>query len=273
MNEEIKILFVDDEQNVLNAINRAFIDEDYKIVTATSGQEGLEYLKEDIFQVVVSDYRMPGLNGIEFLRKVYNNWPETVRIVLSGYADVATIVEALNEGQIYKFIPKPWNDNDLKITISNALERYFLYKRNMELTKELSKKNEDLENLNMQLNKLLEEQSINLEFRSKIVDAYQNILDSIPVGIVGIDSTNMIALCNSSWTAIMEKGWCGLGETADNILKREEILFIEKIRREKTAKKKAVICGIPGTLSGSLMKRSNDQEGVILVFAREDDLP
>jgi two-component system NtrC family sensor kinase len=272
MNEKIKILFVDDEQNVLNAINRTFMDEDYLIVTATSGQEGLEYLTQDTFQVVVSDYRMPGLNGIEFLREVYNNWPETVRIVLSGYADVATVVEALNEGQIYKFIPKPWDNNDLKITISNALERYFLFKKNMELTKELSKKNDDLEKLNVQLSKLLEEQSFNLEFRTKIVAAYQNILDAIPVGIVGIDSANMVALCNFSWTAIMEKGWCSLGETVDNLLKEDEILFIEKVRRENNAKKRTMIRGIPGILSGSLMKRDNDQEGVILAFAREDDL-
>ena len=74
-------------------------------------------------------------------------WPETVRIVLSGFADTASIVSAINEGEIYRFIPKPWNDDELKVTIANAIERYYLLKPNMELTAELVKVNEELKGL------------------------------------------------------------------------------------------------------------------------------
>jgi len=157
MDEEIKILCVDDEQNVLNSLKRLFFDSDYTIFSATSGQEGLKVLEQENVQVVISDYRMPNMNGVEFLKEVCKHWSQTVRIVLSGYADTTSVVEAINEGQIYKFVPKPWNDDELKVTIANAVERYFLVKKNTELNNELREKNEELTRLNKQLMKSLEE--------------------------------------------------------------------------------------------------------------------
>src|SRR5208282_108119 len=93
MSEQIRILFVDDERNVLRSLERTFLDEDYEILTASSGAEGLSVLKSvSQVQVVISDYRMPEMTGVEFLREVCKGWPDTVRIVLSGYADTASIV-------------------------------------------------------------------------------------------------------------------------------------------------------------------------------------
>ena len=155
MGQEIKILCVDDEQNVLNSLVRLFIDSDYNILTATSGGEGLDVLEKEEVQIIISDYRMPVMNGAEFLKKVCERWPRTVRIVLSGYADTASILSSINEGHIYKFIPKPWNDEELKVTIMNSAERYFLVRENEILTKELKKKNEKLETLNTELMNLL----------------------------------------------------------------------------------------------------------------------
>jgi two-component system NtrC family sensor kinase len=157
MDEEIKLLFVDDEQNVINALKRLFLDCDYTIFSATSGQEGLKVLEQENIQIVISDYRMPNMNGVEFLKEVCKHWSQTVRIVLSGYADTTSVVEAINEGQIYKFVPKPWNDDELKVTIANAVETYSLIKKNEELTNELREKNEELTRLNKQLMKSLEE--------------------------------------------------------------------------------------------------------------------
>ncbi|RJX26231.1 MAG: response regulator [Desulfurivibrio sp.] len=126
MSEQVKILLVDDEPNVLRALKRLFIDEDYEIITAASGEEGLSMLeKEYPVQLILSDYQMPSMDGVDFLKRVCQKWPQTIRIVLSGYADMATIVAALNEGQIYKFIAKPWDDNELKVTIAKAIEVYF----------------------------------------------------------------------------------------------------------------------------------------------------
>jgi len=145
MCEQVRILCVDDEVNVLQSLRRMFLDDDYELLTASSAAEGLEILKrEDPVQIVISDYRMPVMNGVDFFREVCAKWPDTVRIVLSGYADAAAIVAAINEGQIYKFVPKPWNDDELKVTVVNALEKYRLQKYNALLLDKLSRSNEKL---------------------------------------------------------------------------------------------------------------------------------
>lgn len=130
MNKQVKILCVDDEINVLRALRRLFLDDDYDIFSAASAEEGLEILRtNEEIQIVISDYRMPGMNGVDFLKEVYSNWPDTVRMVLSGYADTAAVVEAINDGQIFRFIPKPWDEEELRTTIRMGLERYFLQKK------------------------------------------------------------------------------------------------------------------------------------------------
>src|SRR6185369_1327491 len=149
MANQTRILCVDDERNVLRSLERIFLDEDYLILTAGSGEEGLELLNEGPqVQVVISDYRMPGMNGVDFLKEVYRRHPETLRIVLSGYADTAAVVSAVNEGQIYKFIPKPWNDDELRVTVAKALEHFASQRRNLQLTEELRQRNEELQELN-----------------------------------------------------------------------------------------------------------------------------
>ncbi len=267
MDEEIKILCVDDEQNVLNALRRIFLDDNYTILTATSGEDGLKILeKKENVHLVISDYRMPGMNGVEFLKEVYSHWPNTVRIVLSGYADTAAIVSAINEGHIYKFIPKPWNDDDLKVTISNAIERYSLLEKNRELAAELRKKNKELE-------KLLEKKSAHLEFRSKALSIQQNILNAIPAGIIGIDFNDTVVLCNSTWVGITQSGWKLLGQNIESVGLHGYIKdFIEEVKNKHKATKKIEINGIYGRLSGAIMDYSDDQKGIILVFTREDDI-
>ncbi len=132
MNRKIRVLFVDDEQPILNTLKRLFMDCGFDILTAESGEEGLEKLEKDPpIHIVVSDYRMPGMNGVEFLKIVSTQWPETIRIVLSGYADTANVVAAINDGQIFKFIPKPWNDEDFKSVVIDAAEKYHIQEHNM----------------------------------------------------------------------------------------------------------------------------------------------
>ncbi|HEX8960873.1 MAG TPA: response regulator, partial [Geobacteraceae bacterium] len=143
MEEKVRILCVDDEVNVLRALERSFLDSDYDVITAGSGQEALALLAGTPVQIVVSDYRMPEMNGVDFLREVRRQWPDTVRIVLSGYADIAAVISAVNEGGIYHFIAKPWNDDDLRVTIANAVERFRLNEIRTELAEQLQAKNEE----------------------------------------------------------------------------------------------------------------------------------
>ncbi len=133
MSRKIRILFVDDEQPMLNTMRRLFINSGYDILTAESGEAGLEMIKNfPPVHIVVSDYRMPGMNGVEFLKTVNARWPDTVRIVLSGYADTANVIAAINDGQIFKVITKPWNDDDLKNIIIDAAEKYHTQKNKIE---------------------------------------------------------------------------------------------------------------------------------------------
>jgi len=261
--DEIKILCVDDEPNVLNAINRLLLDENYTVLTARSGQEGLDILRKTHVQLIIADYRMPSMNGIEFLREVRTYWPDTIRIVLSGYADTTAIVEAINEGQIYKFIPKPWNDDELKIAISNALESYFLAKKNAQLAEELKQQYRELE-------KLLREKNENLELRASMLTAHQNILDSISVGILGIDLDNVIIQCNSKWKEISGETPC-LSTHAERVLPEHILRFIEEVKQKGKSIDKCEINGAMCYMLGSYMS-INRQKGVIISFIREIDL-
>jgi EAL domain-containing protein (putative c-di-GMP-specific phosphodiesterase class I)/FixJ family two-component response regulator len=108
---EHTLLIVDDEKNILNALRRIFEEEGYTILTATSGLEALELLEKSSIQVIISDQMMPNMTGAEFFRQVKNLYPKTIRIILSAYSDFDSIKEAINEGSIYKFLNKPWDNN------------------------------------------------------------------------------------------------------------------------------------------------------------------
>lgn len=118
-----EMLLVDDEQNVLHALARVLRRDGYVIHTATSADEGFDLLAQHRIQVVISDQRMPGTSGTEFLSKVKEMYPDTVRIILSGYTDLATVTDAINRGAIYKFLTKPWNPDELRELILEAFRR------------------------------------------------------------------------------------------------------------------------------------------------------
>ena len=136
--EEVRpyaILFVDDEAGVLSAMQRIFRKENYRLLTATSGEEALACLAAEVIHVIITDHRMPGITGADLLRQIKAAYPQTIRIMLTGHADVGAIMGAVNEGAVYKFITKPWNDEDLRITVGLALEQYDLIRENLALKK------------------------------------------------------------------------------------------------------------------------------------------
>ncbi len=197
MGEPTRILYVDDEQNVLRSLTRLFLDDPYEILTASSGAEGLLILDRcGTVPVVISDYRMPGMNGVEFLCEVRKRWPETVRIVLSGYADTGAIVSAINEGQIYRFVAKPWNEDELRVTVANALERYALGRKNHELTEELRRKNDELTALNRDLERRVVERTEALTTQNRLLTESLGILDNLPMAVVGMDPQGTVFQCN-----------------------------------------------------------------------------
>jgi CheY-like chemotaxis protein len=119
-----RLLIVDDEPNILSALRRLLRHEGYEIHTAASGAAALEVLALEPIQVVVSDQRMPGMSGTEFLGHVKAIYPQTVRIALSGYADLTAVTDAVNRGAIYRFLSKPWDDDDLKGELRAAFRHW-----------------------------------------------------------------------------------------------------------------------------------------------------
>jgi EAL domain-containing protein (putative c-di-GMP-specific phosphodiesterase class I)/CheY-like chemotaxis protein len=118
------LLLVDDEPGVRAALSRMLRPDGYRILTAATGSEGLEVLAVNQVQVIISDQRMPGMSGTEFLSTVKELYPDTVRIILSGYTDLAVVTESVNRGAVFKFLTKPWDDDLLREQVRDAFRRY-----------------------------------------------------------------------------------------------------------------------------------------------------
>jgi response regulator RpfG family c-di-GMP phosphodiesterase len=156
---DTNILFVDDEKNILGSISRVFRKEDYGILLAESGECALDLLRHNRIAVVVSDQRMPGMGGVEFLKRVREASPDTVRMMLTGQADSSEIAGAINDGGVYRYITKPWDDEELKLVIKAAAERYNLVVENRRLQETTMKQNAELYELNQTLEARVEEKT------------------------------------------------------------------------------------------------------------------
>ena len=152
--KSVTLLFVDDEENILNSLKRLFRPKGYTVFTATGGAEGLEWLEREAVDLVISDMRMPGMDGAAFLKQVARRWPETIRILLTGYADLTSTISAINEGHITSYVSKPWEDSDLSLTVEQALERRNLEKEKERLEALTKAQNEEL----LKLNSVLEQE-------------------------------------------------------------------------------------------------------------------
>jgi len=153
------LLFVDDEANILSSLKRLFRPFGYRILTAESGAAGLEIMARESVDLVISDMRMPEMNGAQFLEQVRQNWPDAVRILLTGYADISSTIDAINKGQIYRYISKPWEDNDIAITVRQALERRELEHEKARLEELTRVQNEELKELNTNLESKVRERT------------------------------------------------------------------------------------------------------------------
>lgn len=116
-----KILLVDDEVNVIKAISRVLGNEPWQILTARSGREALELMATTAVDVIVSDERMPGMSGVELLSAVSKIYPDTIRIILTGHANTQLVFQAITDGAIYRFLTKPWNDDELVVLLRDAM--------------------------------------------------------------------------------------------------------------------------------------------------------
>jgi len=142
--QSINILYVDDELHNLNAFKASF-RRVFNVFTAESAKEALEILKSETVHIIVSDQRMPVMTGVEFLQSIIPEYPDSIRILLTGYADISAVIDAINKGQVYLYITKPWQEDELRMNLEKAFELFTLRRENKLLTEQLLIVNEQLE--------------------------------------------------------------------------------------------------------------------------------
>jgi len=197
------LLLVDDEENILASLKRLLRRGDYHIVTATSAAEGLQRLAEIDVDVIVSDQRMPNMTGVEFLRRAKDLYPHTVRIVLSGYTELQSITDAINEGAIYKFLTKPWEDDLLRANIEEAFRQKELADENRRLDQEVRAANTELADLNQRLQAALARQHEELSVVEDRGRHAMEVLYNVPTPLVGFDIEGLIAFANQDAEALL----------------------------------------------------------------------
>ncbi len=144
MEQKIKVLYVDDEVNNLQSFKATF-RRIFDVSIAESGSEALELFKKEDFEVIITDQRMPGMTGIELLVEIRKHNPNPMRILLTGYSDINAVVDSINKGQVYRYLSKPWQEDELKSTIESAAEVFNLRRENKELLHKLERANDQLE--------------------------------------------------------------------------------------------------------------------------------
>jgi len=190
------VLLVDDEEKILHSLKRLLRKEGYRLFTASSGDEGLKILEENDIHLVISDQRMPQMSGTDFCAQVQKQYPDSIRIILTGYTDVDTITESINKGHIYKFFLKPWNDQSLKLEINQALDQYDLIQSNKKLNKKVGEQNLALKKINENLEMLVKERTMELEIQNQALELSRAILEGMTFPIIGVSAEGLIAVIN-----------------------------------------------------------------------------
>src|SRR5256885_10456061 len=144
------LLVVDDGPDVVKSV-QDLLRFDYKVLGATRAADALKLIQEQPVHVVLTDQRMPEMTGVEFLRRLREQFPDTVRLLVTGYADIRAVIDAINQGNVYRYITKPWEPEELQSVIREAVERYELVAERKRLGGEVKQKNEQREQTNDEL--------------------------------------------------------------------------------------------------------------------------
>ena len=178
-----KVLLVDDEESILNSLRRLLRSQPYDVLLATSGAQALEMLTQQPVDLVMSDARMPNMDGATLLAHVHERYPATTRIMLTGYADPAAIIKAINEGRIDRYISKPWNDEEMLLTLRQALEHQHSERERQRLEQLAQVQNDQLKLLNSTLEKHVAARTAELQQTADMLDlAYEELKHSYVTG-------------------------------------------------------------------------------------------
>lgn len=182
--EGATLLLVDDESGVLNALRRLFRGQGYTVLLASSGAEGLQVLAQQPVDLVLSDMRMPEMDGAQFLAQVRQRHPQAVRLLLTGYADIGSTIAAINQGEIHRYIAKPWSDPDLLLTVQEALRRRQLELENQRLLAQVQVQNQALAELNQGLEQRVKARTAEIEQINDMLEkAYEELNENFMVAV------------------------------------------------------------------------------------------
>lgn len=266
------LLLVDDEVNVINALKRALRHEGYAILTANSGEQGLSILATQEVGVIISDNRMPYMTGVEFLRKVKVLYPKTLRMVLSGYTEIESVTRAINEGAIYKFLTKPWDDDLLRDTIREAFQYYDMGQENLRLTRELQSANDKLLMRNQNLEQKVAYKTQEMLHSINLLKISLEIFEHLPIGIIGIDEQKLIVVSNRCAESIlcMPPG-CLLGLMASDVLPEALLHLLPEIHSDNFTQFNGLVIALSDTVSVqvliSTMGDSSLAKGIVIILS------
>jgi CheY-like chemotaxis protein len=212
------LLLVDDEEHIIASLKRLLRRDGYTIVTACGAAEGLQRLTECEVDVIVSDQRMPGMTGVEFLRRAKELYPHTIRMVLSGYTELQSIIDAINEGAIYKFLTKPWDDSRLRGHVAEAFRQKEMADENRRLARQVESANADYLELNTRLERLLAQQRDEAQLFALAAGNTREALESLPAAVVAIDAEGTLAFANEEARRVLAGAGGEIGQPADKVL-------------------------------------------------------
>ena len=215
------LLLVDDEENIIASLRRLLRRDGYHIITASSGAQGLQRLAENKVDVILSDQRMPGMTGVEFLRRAKELYPETVRMSLSGYTELQSITDAINEGSIYKFLTKPWDDERLRGHVNEAFRQKEMADDNRELGEKLRCANDELASVNQRMHALMDTQLEQIRRGEVRLLSANELLEGIPAPVIGFDDEGMVAYMNADAQELFAADDSPLGRDAADALSPE----------------------------------------------------
>ncbi|MBU1426649.1 MAG: response regulator [Gammaproteobacteria bacterium] len=267
---ERTLLLVDDEENITSALVRLLRRDGYRILSANSGEAGLALLAQNEVGVIISDQRMPEMSGVEFLSKVRENYPDTIRIVLSGYTELNSVTDAINRGAVYKFLTKPWEDELLRANVEEAFQRYEMRMENARLARELEDANDELQQINRELEQRVEEKTDEVMRNLNILQVSQEVLEHLPVAVIGIGDDGVIAIANRNAHRLLTGDGTRplLGEMASDVIPAELLNCIsdQNIPRPECKHKCILGDGKPANCWCSPMGEISSSKGVVLVI-------
>jgi diguanylate cyclase (GGDEF)-like protein/PAS domain S-box-containing protein len=264
------LLLVDDEPNVISSLKRLLRRDGHTILSASSGAEGLELLQKNKVDIIISDQRMPGMTGVEFLREAKLRHPNTIRMVLSGYTELQSVTDAINEGAIYRFLTKPWDDAQLRDQVEKAFEHKELMEENQQLDMKIRTTNQELVAANRHLGNVIHTARKQVEVEATSLAIVQEALEYVPIPVIGLDDEGVFIFINAAAERLFQSRGPLLG--ADMAIALPELAAAMTAATPSNVAELAVN-GQAYQLCWNTMGQHSRARGKLVTLARREDAP